>query len=173
MSEPEKPDPKEYPKPSLTADNVVVTSSRGRHRVLFIRRLRPPFEGRWALPGGFVEPTETVAQAAQRELEEETSLTGVAVEELGCFSKPGRDPRGWVVSIAHLARVPEERMADVKAGDDAASAAWLDLSFPRDGASYTLEHEGKPVSELAFDHKDILAAAVRRLVATTAPSGDR
>jgi len=163
----------EYPRPSLTADVIVVAESEGGLRVLCIRRARDPFAGRWALPGGFVEPTETVAEAARRELHEETSLEGVEVEELGCFSKPGRDPRGWVVTIAFLARVPASRLADVKAGDDAASAAWLDLSFPRDGASYTLEHEGKPVSELAFDHKDILAAAVRRLVATTAPSGDR
>ncbi len=158
---------KDYPRASLAADVVVIAPGPQGHRVLFIRRRNDPFQGMWALPGGYVEPTETVAEAAVRELREETSLGGVPVEELGCFSKPGRDPRGWVVSIAHLARVPEGRLGDVKAGDDAASAAWLDLRIDeaaRDGeAAFALAHEGAPVTALAFDHHDILAAAVRRL----------
>jgi 8-oxo-dGTP diphosphatase len=158
-------DQTEYPKPSLTADVVVVTEGdAGALRVLFIRRARDPFAGRWALPGGFVEPTETVAQAAARELHEETALTSVPVEELGCFSKPGRDPRGWVVTVAHLARVPAARMAEARAGDDAAAAAWLDLRIEPGGAGFSLSHEGAPVTELAFDHVDIMTAAVKRLV---------
>ena len=160
-------DEHDYPRPSLTADVVVVApGDAGRLRVLFIRRGHAPFEGSWALPGGFVEPNETVAEAAVRELAEETSLTGVHVDELGCFSKPGRDPRGWVVSVAHLARVPAETMALARAGDDAASAAWLDLTL-EPGGGYTLAHEGRRIDVaaggLAFDHADILAAAVRRL----------
>jgi len=155
---------KEYPRPSLTADNVVV-ALRDRHlAVLFVRRARDPFQGMWAFPGGFVEPTETVAEAAVRELREETSLEGVRVEEIGCFSKPGRDPRGWVVTVAHLALVPADRMGEVRAGDDAASAAWLDLHIEPEGASFRLSHEGAAVQQLAFDHHDILAAAVKRLV---------
>jgi 8-oxo-dGTP diphosphatase len=162
MSDDTGSEKKEYPRPSLTADVVVVTGATP-YKVLFIRRLRDPYQGMWAFPGGFVEPTETVAQAACRELEEETSLRDVPVVELGCFSKPGRDPRGWVVSIAHMARVPEPRMGDVKAGDDAASAAWLELSIGPDGATHELSHEGRPVTKLAFDHELILAAAVKRL----------
>jgi len=164
-------DKTEYPKPSLTADVVVVAPGEaGALRVLFIKRARDPYAGRWALPGGFVEPTETVAEAAVRELQEETSLTGVDVEELGCFSRPGRDPRGWVVTIAHLARVPEGRVADAQAGDDADDTAWLDLRIdPGDGRAHSLAHRGVPVTELAFDHVDILAAAVKRLSA--APRG--
>jgi 8-oxo-dGTP diphosphatase len=155
-------DKKAYPKPSLTADVVVVARSGGALRVLFVERGHPPFQGMWALPGGFVEPTETVAEAALRELREETSLTGVAVEELGCFSKPGRDPRGWVVTIAHLAVVPEDRVADARAGDDAAETAWLDLELGA-GGTYTLRLGGQEVRDLAFDHREIVAAAAKRL----------
>ena len=153
---------KEYPRPSLTADVVVVAAGDGL-RVLFIKRAHDPFAGAWALPGGFVEPTETVAEAAVRELKEETGLEGVTVEELGCFSKPGRDPRGWVVTVAHLAIVPADRVesAGVKAGDDAADTAWLDLAILPDG--YRLTREGKPVETLAFDHRDIVARGVERL----------
>jgi 8-oxo-dGTP diphosphatase len=155
---------KEYPRPSLTADNVVVALQDRHLAVLFIRRARDPFQGMWALPGGFVEPTETVAEAAVRELREETSLDGVRVEEIGCFSKPGRDPRGWVVTVAHLALVPADRMSDVRAGDDAASASWLDLHIASRGAGFRLLHEGGIVRDLAFDHRDILSAAVKRLL---------
>ena len=174
MSEDSK---KEYPRPSLTADVVVVAlGAKGGLRVLFIERARPPFQGAWALPGGFVEPGETVGQAAARELMEETSLDDVRIDELGCFSKPGRDPRGWVVSVAHLATVSADRLGQVKAGDDAAAAAWLDLTVEA-GGGFRLEREGKLVHHggslgdagaathgtLAFDHGDIIATAVQRL----------
>ncbi len=159
MSE-ENEEKKEWPKPSLTADVVVAALGERGLRVLFIQRARDPFAGSWALPGGFCEPGETVAESAARELCEETSLTGVRVEEIGCFSRPGRDPRGWVVSIAHLAVVPVDRLADAKAGDDAAAAAWLDVIVS--DAGFTLLHEGREVTRLAFDHREILAAALRR-----------
>jgi 8-oxo-dGTP diphosphatase len=159
---------KDYPRPALTADMVVVVKDPGGgHRVLMVRRARDPFQGKWALPGGFVEPTETVAEAAVRELREETSLTGVDVEEIGCFSKPGRDPRGWVVTVAHLAVIPADRMDQVQAGDDAASAGWLDLTVS-EGRVAALTWQGQPVGALAFDHDQILAAAVKRLAAREA-----
>jgi 8-oxo-dGTP diphosphatase len=154
---------KEYPRPSLTADVVVMARGPGRGlRVLFIRRAHDPFAGAWAFPGGFVDPTETVGQAALRELREETSLEGIEVEEIGCFSKPGRDPRGWVVTVAHLAFVPEGRLGDVKPGDDAAATEWLDL-VTEGGKVVSLTWKGQPAGRLAFDHDEILAAAVRRL----------
>jgi 8-oxo-dGTP diphosphatase len=173
-------DKKDYPRPSLTADTVVVAlGDDGALRVLFIRRANDPFAGAWALPGGFVEPTETVAQAAARELEEETALRRVQLVELGCFSRPGRDPRGWVVTIAHLGLVTGDQIARAQAGDDAAATAWLPLII-EPGGGFRLEHEGvllhhagaggepTPASlplggRLAFDHADILAAAVERL----------
>ncbi len=159
----EKAEKKDYPRPSLTADAVVVALGEepGVLRVLFVRRAHDPFAGSWAFPGGFVEPGETVAQAAARELHEETALRDLRLVELGCFSRPGRDPRGWVVSIAHLALVPVETMASARAGDDAAATAWLHLSIEPGGA-FRLEHEGSAPS-LAFDHQEILTAAVRRL----------
>jgi 8-oxo-dGTP diphosphatase len=184
-------DQKEYPRPSLTADVVVIALGRERRsmmgvpapsprlRVLFIKRAHDPFAGAWALPGGFVEPTETVIQAAARELEEETALSDVRLVELGCFSRPGRDPRGWVVTIAHLGLVPADQLSYARAGDDAADATWLDLII-EPGGGFRLEHQGallhrggaigeeppsvRPVAGgLAFDHGDILAAAVERL----------
>ncbi|MFT3770053.1 MAG: NUDIX hydrolase [Minicystis sp.] len=162
-------DKKDYPRPSLTVDVVVVAleapaDRRAWLKILFIQRARDPFAGRWALPGGFVEPTETVAQAAARELMEETSLDHVRVEELGCFSKPGRDPRGWVVSVAHVAPVPAGRLGDARAGDDAAATAWLDLRVGPLGEGFTLSRGGAPITDLAFDHHDIVTAAVARLV---------
>ena len=161
-------DSKDYPRPSLTADVVVVALASPDARqpllkVLFIERAQDPFAGRWALPGGFVEPTETVAEGALRELREETGLDRVRVEEVGCFSQPGRDPRGWVVSIAHLAPIAPDRTAEVKAGDDAARVVWLDLHIAPKGV-FTLKHEGREVTELAFDHREIVARAVRRLI---------
>lgn len=179
---------KEYPRPSLTADTVVIAlGSEGagapvpspRLRALFIKRALEPFAGTWALPGGFVEPTETVAQAAARELEEETALRDVRLVELGCFSRPGRDPRGWVVTVAHLALASAHQLTGALAGDDAADAAWLDLVI-EPGGGFRLEngnaliHRGGAMGEeapssrplagsLAFDHGDILAAAVERL----------
>src|SRR5689334_22462714 len=155
---------KEFPRPSLTADVVVVIPDRPKHlRVLMIARAKEPFAGAWALPGGFVEPNETVGEAAARELLEETGLTNIELSEIGCFSKPGRDPRGWVVTIAHLAVIPPERARDIKAGDDAADAAWLDLELSGTSDAFRLSHGGSPVNDLAFDHRDILAAAVKRL----------
>jgi 8-oxo-dGTP diphosphatase len=153
---------KEYPRPSLTADVVALLLDEGGLRVLFIRRGNEPFKGSWALPGGFCEPGETVAQAAARELTEETGVRDVRLEELGCFSTPGRDPRGWVVTVAHLGFLPADRAGEAVGSDDAAEAAWLRLFIDRDGG-YRLEHEGAPVTTLAFDHLEVMALAVRRL----------
>jgi len=154
----------EYPRPSLTADVVVFAfdPAVGDLRALFIERKRDPFAGAWALPGGFCDPGETVGAAAARELEEETGLRGVHLEELRSFSKPGRDPRGWVVTVAHLAIIPADRRGEVKAGDDAADAAWLEVKIDKNG-EYQLLHEGKPAGALAFDHAEVMAEAVERL----------
>ena len=153
---------KEYPRPSLTADVVALLLDECGLRVLFIRRGNEPFKGSWALPGGFCEPGETVAQAAARELTEETGVRDVRLEELGCFSTPGRDPRGWVVTVAHLGFLPADRAGEAVGSDDAAEAAWLGLFIDRDGG-YRLEHEGASVTTLAFDHLEVIALAVRRL----------
>lgn len=128
--------------PLLTVDCVVVDKEG---RVLLIRRGRPPFEGHYALPGGFVDVGETVEDAARRELLEETGVSVKKIELIGVYSDPDRDPRGHTCSVAYLARV---KSAKAVAGDDAAAAEWLHI---------------KKGTKLAFDHRKIVADALKRL----------
>lgn len=132
-----------YPRPMLTVDVVVI--ARGAPSVLLIQRANEPFAGRWALPGGFVEEYEPVREAAPRELHEETGLRLSELELLGVYDTPGRDPRGWTVSTAFLARLPER--AEVKGADDARDARWFHAT---------------ELPELAFDHAKIVADALAR-----------
>ncbi len=128
--------------PKLTVDCVV---RDGQGRTLLIRRGHPPFEGAYALPGGFVDIGETVEDACRREVREETGVEISDLELLGIYSDPKRDPRGHSVSVVHLARVD---VAEPMAGDDAASAEWIE------------DWRGL---DLAFDHAAILADADARL----------
>lgn len=137
---------KDYPKPALTADIAVFVENR----LLLIRRGGHPFLGCWALPGGFAEPGETIEETAARELEEETNLSDIKPFLVGVYSAPGRDPRGWTVSVAYAAKLEK---ADVRAGDDAAEAAWFEVV---DGAVVLPSGE-----QLAFDHAQIIADAAR------------
>jgi 8-oxo-dGTP diphosphatase len=132
-----------YPRPMLTVDVVVLAGTEVSRRVLLIQRGNPPFRGRWALPGGFVEEGEQVLEAAPRELAEETGLQLSELRLLGVYDTPGRDPRGWTVSVVYLAHVPNE--AIVAGTDDASDARW----FAADD-----------LPELAFDHEVILADAL-------------
>ncbi len=145
---------KRYPAPYLTADVVLLSEGR---EVLLIRRKGHPFLGCWALPGGFVNPDESASDAAVRELSEETNVavSKDALIEIGLFSAPGRDPRGWVVSDAFLCCV-DRRSVTFFAGDDAADAAWVPIE--RDGGRLVLP-EGVC---LAFDHEEILKKAFQR-----------
>ena len=126
------------PTPALTVDALITDPQRG---VVLIRRRNPPFAGRWALPGGFVEVGEPCEAACRREAREETSLDVEVIACLGVFSAPDRDPRGHTVSAVYLCRAAAGELAG---GDDAAEARWFaDLA----GVS------------LAFDHAAVLAAA--------------
>ena len=134
----------DYPRPQVTVDLVVFTLVEKSLRVLLIRRGHDPFAGKWAIPGGFLEMDEPVEDAARRELREETGLeVSGPIEPIGFFAKPGRDPRGRTITLAHAA-VIRAAEAEVRGGDDAAEAAWLPLAAPLD---------------LAFDHAEILGAA--------------
>ncbi|MGH7131813.1 MAG: NUDIX hydrolase [Phycisphaerales bacterium] len=137
----------EYPRPAVTVDCVIFGLDEGGLKVLLIRRLSEPFKGRWALPGGFVEMEESLPDAAMRELQEETGLTTLYLEQLFTFGDPGRDPRGRVITIAYwaLTRVLAQ---PVRAASDAESAAWFGLDDP---------------PNLAFDHAKVLATALERL----------
>ena len=137
----------DHPRPAVTVDAVVFAKEGDTVRVLLVRRGKPPFEGKWALPGGFVDMDETLLESANRELAEETGLRGVELEQLQAFGDPGRDPRGRTVSIAHWG-VLEGSRPEVKGADDAAEAGW---------------HDVDELPELAFDHADILALALQRL----------
>ena len=124
--------------PVLTVDALIADPCRG---VLLIRRGRPPFAGRWALPGGFVERGETCEAACAREAREETGLQVVPVAVAGVYSDPARDPRFHTCSVVYLCRVVGGRLSG---GDDAAEARWFaDLT----GVA------------LAFDHARILTDA--------------
>jgi 8-oxo-dGTP diphosphatase len=144
------PASKHHERPALTVDVVVVAPLDGQHKVLLIQRKHPPFEGRWALPGGFVEPHERLEDAARRELREETSVEPNRLEQLHAFGAPGRDPRGWTVSVAYPAILDEGAALALRprAGDDAIEVGWFDLYDP-------------PL--LAFDHGDMLAHAREKL----------
>jgi 8-oxo-dGTP diphosphatase len=128
--------------PLLTTDCVVVD---GRGRVLLVRRGHPPFKGKHALPGGFVEIGETVEEACRRELMEETGVKAGPLRLLGVYSDPKRDPRAHTCSVVFLARIAR---ATPKAGDDAAAAEWI---------------EDWTKLDLAFDHAKILGDARRAL----------
>jgi 8-oxo-dGTP diphosphatase len=112
-------------------------------RVLLIRRKHEPFTGVWALPGGFVDQDEPLEAAARRELFEETGLRVEQLEQMHTFGDPGRDPRGWTVSVAHVAWV-DPQLARPRAGDDASEADW---------------HPLDRLPPLAFDHARVLTFA--------------
>jgi 8-oxo-dGTP diphosphatase len=137
----------QYPRGALTVDCVVFGLDADALKVMLIQRALPPFEGKWALPGGFVRLDETLDEAARRELEEETGLRNIYLEQLYTFGAVKRDPRERVVSVAHYALV---NLADhnVKAATDASDAAWFSVD---------------EVPSLAFDHADILGMALKRL----------
>lgn len=137
----------DYPRPAVTTDVVVFTLRHERLSVLLIRRAREPYADAWALPGGFIEPDETLEQGALRELQEETGLTHVYLEQLYTFGEPERDPRGRVISVAYLALAPWEELQPV-AASDAAALDWFDVA---------------QLPPLAFDHQDILLLAHARL----------
>ena len=148
-----------YPRPSVAADIVALTlrseptgnwraPERRRAAILLVRRGGHPFKGRWALPGGFLQPGESLEECARRELREETGLEASALVPLAPRSKPGRDPRGWILSCPYLCIVTAGAEG-VRGGDDAAAAEWRELA--------------EPGRRLAFDHDEILAGALARL----------
>jgi len=134
-----------YPRPMVTVDTVVFSKAADtKLQVLLIKRDKPPFEGQWSFPGGFVDMDETLEAAAERELEEETGLKSIPLLQLHTFSQVDRDPRGRVISTAFFALIPQDTHP-IRAADDAREVRW----FPVD-----------EVPPLAFDHPHILETAL-------------
>jgi 8-oxo-dGTP diphosphatase len=144
-------DPHDFPAFAVTVDIVVLTIVEGRLHVLLVQRGVPPFEGMWAIPGGFKRPEESLDDAAQRELLEETGVDGARLlRQFGAYGDPERDPRMNVVTIAYLAVLRE--VQGVTGGTDAAAAELVPVSKIVNGRI-----------ELAFDHRRILRDAVERV----------
>lgn len=155
----EKYRPKDYPRPSVAVDLVILTIIDAQLRVLVVRRQEHPFKGEWALPGGFVrvgesskDQGEDLDAAARRELQEETGLDPerVHIEQLFTFGKANRDPRMRVISVAYFALVRPDLAPFVKAGGDVSHADWLPV-------------EQLKKADLAFDHKEIIETGLSRV----------
>ena len=118
----------DYPRPSVTVDCVIFGLDNVQQlKVLLIQRKLEPYQGDWALPGGFVDMKETLEEAALRELEEETGVRDVFIEQLYTFGHPDRDPRGRVISVAYFALV-NLGLHEIKAASDANQAAWFEVN---------------------------------------------
>lgn len=171
----------DYERPSVAADMVIFTVTEAEEnnyrklpekelRVLLIQRGGHPFLGKWALPGGFVRPNETTEQAAARELQEETGVENVYLEQLYTFSDVGRDPRTWVMSCSYMSLINSSQV-QLKAGDDAAGAAWFKVHYRllrenkeliEDGYVKILQYELR----LSSDHGELTAVVEHTVTAT-------
>ncbi|MFN2443713.1 MAG: NUDIX domain-containing protein [Thermoanaerobaculia bacterium] len=136
----------DHPRPAVTADIALFRHAGEAWEILLVQRARDPFKGSWALPGGFVDEMEPIEAAAARELKEECGIEGIELWQFRAFGDPHRDPRGHTISIGFMgvARKP----LNERAADDTASVRWFPI---------------KALPELAFDHSEIVAAAVERL----------
>jgi 8-oxo-dGTP diphosphatase len=139
----------DYPHPAVTVDVVIFTIRDRQLKLLLVRRAGEPYRGRWALPGGFVRLEEGLDEAARRELEEETGVSGVYLEQLYTFGSVDRDPRERVITVAYYALVPSDKL-QLRAATDAEAVGWFGLD---------------ELPDLAFDHAEIVAMAHQRLAA--------
>ncbi len=135
-----------YPRPAVTVDAVVFRKKTNNYEVLLIERKFPPYQGKWALPGGFVDMHEPLYDAVCRELQEETGLTDVTLQQLQTFGNLNRDPRGRTISVVYWGVVEENRVA--RAGDDAAKTKWFPVSN---------------LPDMAFDHQNVMEKAILKI----------
>ena len=141
----------EWPRPMVAADAAVFVFLGEKVQLLLVERGNEPFKGQWALPGGFVDMDEELEDAVARELEEETGLTGIELEQMHTFGKCGRDPRGRVITVTFMGILTEGENK-LQAGDDAAKAQWFNITkLPKD---------------LAFDHNEVTKFVIEKLKST-------
>jgi 8-oxo-dGTP diphosphatase len=156
-------DPERYPRPSVTVDAVLIAAEAGVLRTVVVRRTEPPHRGRWALPGGFLRLDESLDAAAARVLREKAGVRDAYLEQLYTFGSPRRDPRTRVISVAYYGLLSPRRWNALKLAEGARKAA---IAVPWAGeAGGPVEatgDDGKPLA-LAFDHREILGTAVKRL----------
>jgi len=139
--------PNDYDRPSVTTDILIFAIDNGALKILLINRKEWPYQGQWAIPGGFVQIDEDVEATAHRELLEETGVKNVYLEQLKTFGDPDRDPRMRVITVAYIALLPSSNI-HVEASGDAAEAKWFSV---------------EELPELAFDHKNIVETGLDRL----------
>src|SRR5437763_3641859 len=140
-------DVSKYERPSVTVDVLMMSLRQRDLQILLIKRRSWPYEGMWAIPGGFINMDESLETAAKRELQEETGVQDVYLEQLYTFGDPGRDPRTRVITVVYFALLDSERL-QVTAASDAADVDWFSV------------YELPP---LAFDHEQIIGYALNRL----------
>jgi 8-oxo-dGTP diphosphatase len=138
----------EWPRPMVTVDAIVFGLFGDKSRMLLIKRKNDPYKGKWAIPGGFIGIDEELEDAVARELQEETGLTGVSLEQMHTFGKVGRDPRGRQITVCFMGIITQDQDR-IKAGDDAAEVRWFDID--------------KLPPDMAFDHDRVSQFAVREL----------
>jgi len=135
----------EYPRPAVTVDAAIFRKNSNDFEILLIERGNYPFEGMWALPGGFLDMDETLEESVHRELKEETGLENVVLKQLHAFSTPNRDPRGRTITITFYGTI-EMINSKVEAGDDARNAKWVKVD---------------EIGQLAFDHQEMIIMAFK------------
>jgi len=137
-----------YPQIAVTVDIILFTKENDEVSVLLIQRGNPPFKNMWAFPGGFVDIDETLENAALRELEEETGITGIKLKQFYTVDKVDRDPRQRTISVVFTGHSPSKNIS-YSAADDAKNVAWFNIN---------------EIEELAFDHNEILERAKNELL---------
>lgn len=143
----------EWPRPMVTVDAAVFSLTDGKARLLLINRKHEPYQGQWAVPGGFIEMDEELQDAVARELQEETGLKDIPLEQMHTFGTVGRDPRGRQITVVFMG-IAGEGQTEVRGGDDAADARWFDIDCLPEN--------------MAFDHNAVIRVAVATLKRRTA-----
>jgi len=138
-----------YPRPMVCVDMFILRKALGSHEILLIKRINNPYKDHWALPGGFIEMDEDLVDSAYRELEEETHITQIKLDQLKTYGTPGRDPRGRTISVVFGGFL--EAKQEAQAGDDAKETQWFSID---------------KLPPLAFDHELIIKESLDILIKT-------